>query len=149
MSIHDYVKSLIGEDAFSQLPVLDLKGRTGKTDYLDFVKAEDMSAPLMKGTDAFRRPFVALRYRNNKTGKCMAIVIFHRYTDSLSWVSGTNYADEDTCFYDRVMIPAYVEYLARLITRKPCGVLQYDRTTNVEKDEVRTLEDGRSIIELF
>jgi hypothetical protein len=46
-----------------QLPVLDLGGRQGNTEYIDFIKTSDMSAPVMRYTDRFNRRGIALHLR--------------------------------------------------------------------------------------
>jgi len=56
------VETLGGREAFDQLPTLDIGDKMGRTGYLDFIRPEDMSAPIMKGVDSAGRPFVALRY---------------------------------------------------------------------------------------
>ena len=142
-SLHAHVARVIGPVAFSKLPVYDTKDNIGWTGYLDFIHAGDMTAPVMKGIDAVRRPFIVLRYENRETGKVGVATVFHRYTDGESWVNGTCYRE---LFPDRVMRPIYIEYMDRLLRREPCGHLEWNNGEEIDK--VRTLPDGRSIVEL-
>jgi len=78
-----------GVDIYT-LPVLDLKNRGGNTDYIDFLTPEDMTAPIMRFVDKFRRPGLAflLRGPKNESG---VVSVFQRYTEnSRTWVYGTN-----------------------------------------------------------
>ena len=76
------------------LPVLDLGGRQGATGYIDFVRAEDMPFPVMRGVDVYGRPFVAIKAQT--AGECDFIevvgVFFQRYSDNAdAWAYGTCY----------------------------------------------------------
>lgn len=46
-----------------ELPVLDLKEKSGSTGYIDFIESNEMSAPIMRGIDCYGRPFVTFRYK--------------------------------------------------------------------------------------
>jgi hypothetical protein len=61
------IAALGGSAAFEALPILDLGQRSGHSGYLDFLTAEDLSAPVMKGIDCSGRPFVALRMEISET----------------------------------------------------------------------------------
>lgn len=43
------------------LPILDINQYVGRTGYIDFIKADDMEYPLMRGVDCLRRPFLAIK----------------------------------------------------------------------------------------
>lgn len=60
---------------------LDLGQRQGSTDYIDFVRVDDMTSPIMFGIDVCRRPFVSVLL-SDKDGKQFVITGFQRYTDS-------------------------------------------------------------------
>ena len=77
------------------VPVLDLGDRVGSTHYIDFVRAEDMHFPLMRGTDFAGRPFVAVKTKTTG-GACefpeVVGVFFQRYTNNADeWAFGTCY----------------------------------------------------------
>jgi hypothetical protein len=42
------------------VPILDLKGKMGSTDYIDFLTEKDICSPLMKGIDCYNRKFLVL-----------------------------------------------------------------------------------------
>lgn len=142
--LHIHVAQVIGPIAFSKLPILNLGDNIGWTAYLDFVQAEDMTAPLMKGFDAAQRPFIAMRYEDRVRGSTEAIVVFHRYTNGDTWCNGTCYSP--ACFNDRFMKASYIEYMDRLLKHEPCGRLTYHR--DGEYETARLLPDGRSVVEL-
>jgi hypothetical protein len=83
------------------IPELDIGNRVGYTDYIDFIKAEDMKFPIMKGVDCFRRPFLAIKVNVKYVGSDEELkkerydlvgTIFQRYTDDkYSWAFGTCY----------------------------------------------------------
>lgn len=60
---------LLGQKTF-----IDLKGRVGSTDYIDFAIPNEIEYPVMKGVDAYRRSFISLIY----TG--WVVTFFQRYT---------------------------------------------------------------------
>ena len=91
----DYLTSMIERTgtAFEDLPVLDLQGRCGWTGYIDFLKPDDLSAPIMRFTDAQTRPGIALRVKVKETSEYAdftdVIAIFKRDSTYVSnWVTG-------------------------------------------------------------
>jgi hypothetical protein len=100
------IEALGGEAAFEALPVLDLNSctaRGGGTGYIDFVRADDMPAPIMRGEDEHGRPFVTFRlsveevdyestnYPNDMVEVTYVETLFRRYTTGPTWVSGTHW----------------------------------------------------------
>lgn len=68
--------------------LLDLGKRRGLTNYIDFVQVDDMKAPIMFGTDLFRRPFVSFLLQDQE-GLRFVISAFQRYTeDPYCWCVG-------------------------------------------------------------
>jgi hypothetical protein len=65
-------------------PILDIGNKNGYTDYLDFIKFNDLTAPIMKGYDQFNRAFFVLRAiitkSDGSTLKTME-TFFQRYSD--------------------------------------------------------------------
>ena len=110
--------SLPLEHVYDQLPILDLQNRMGSTGYLDFVRVEDMSHSIMKGTDAYGRPFVSLKIKEATEGetehKCVG-TFFQRYSDDeKSWAYGTCYSSGNLLYNDsRIRPDAYekVQYI--------------------------------------
>ena len=84
------IKALGGQDAFEALPVLDLGACTAKggdTGYIDFVRSDDMTAPIMRGEDEHGRPFVAFRIKTERRAEAVE-TLFRRYTKGNVWTSG-------------------------------------------------------------
>lgn len=49
------------------VPVLDLGGKRGSTDYIDFLRPADLSHNVQKGIDCYNRKFVSLKLQTNYT----------------------------------------------------------------------------------
>ena len=86
------------------LPSLNLENRRGLTDYIDFLVPEDMSHSIMKGIDAYRRPFVAFKIRTQKASEGSTLHVctfFQRYSDdNASWAYGTTFGNFGTFYHD-------------------------------------------------
>jgi len=78
------------------VPILDLKGKMGSTDYIDFLSWDDVEFPVMKGVDRFNRKFFVIKMIliNNVNSKKRKIiqVFFKRFTppDHRGW-QGASY----------------------------------------------------------
>jgi hypothetical protein len=87
----EQVKQLVNENyavKWEELPFLTLDYQ-GDTGYLDFLKAEDLPAEVVRGEDPHGRPFVALRLKSQESGKEHVLCFFQRYTDDPRlWVFG-------------------------------------------------------------
>lgn len=101
----------IGSVTYHRLPELELRW---VRDYLDWLSADDLSAPLMRGMDNCRRAFLAMRYRDESTGEMKAIMVHERYTDmERPVVNGTRYLD--SCFDDRLMTSDQFKRMADML----------------------------------
>jgi hypothetical protein len=68
-------------------PRLDLKGRMGGTDYIDFLRWNEVNHPVMWGIDRYNRLFFVIKGYVN--GKRVLQTFFQRYTGLQSaWNSG-------------------------------------------------------------
>ena len=88
---------------FNTLPCLDIGNKNGNTDYIDFIRVEDMNFPIMKGVDIYGRKFIAMKVKthNTKTHESKEIVgtFFQRYSDTNEYAFGTCY-DLNIIHYD-------------------------------------------------
>lgn len=68
------------------VPILDIGNRRGWTDYIDFLKWDEVNYPVMKGTDLFGRSFIVVKMilNNNKQSKIMQ-TFFQRYSNENKW----------------------------------------------------------------
>ena len=81
------IEALGGAEAVLALPELDIGGRMGPTGYLDFLPVKDVTAPLMRGIDAYGRPFVTVCYRHHD--ETIVECLFQRCVDNVNiWTSG-------------------------------------------------------------
>ena len=93
----DHLNNLLDRTgkAIEGLPVLDLSGRHGSTGYIDFLKPEDLSDPVMRFTDDSTRSGLAFRVRIKEGSERKAdegvIVIFKRYsTVTSNWLPASS-----------------------------------------------------------
>lgn len=78
-------KKILGNrNAFEKLPILDIGNREGSTGYIDFIKPEEMTAPIMRGKDKYGREFFIIRARING-GEVVTQTFFRRYTKENTW----------------------------------------------------------------
>ena len=112
---------LFDKHFFTELPVLDLKDKIGSTDYIDFVKIEDMTHNIMKGVDFYRRKFVSIKYWITDTtepiNSYQAVgTFFQRYTDDPdTWAYGTCYALNMLFYESRVRLYDYKNLTTRIL----------------------------------
>ena len=65
-------------------PTLDLGNRKGVTNYIDFISLDELIAPVMKGIDINKRPFIVIRVQIVKidgTRELFFETFFQRYTN--------------------------------------------------------------------
>jgi hypothetical protein len=111
---------LYNKDFFKDLPTLDLGNKIGSTDYIDFVKIDDMLSNIMKGVDYYGRHFVSIKYwvtdTTDMTKPYQSVgTFFQRYSDDPdTWAYGTCYP-MNMLFYDsRVRLFDYKHLTTRL-----------------------------------
>ena len=73
------------------IPTLDVKNRVGFTGYIDYIRCNEVTFPIMKGIDCLNRPFVVIKtYINDQI---FMDTIFSRHTDQYSlWHSCGNHS---------------------------------------------------------
>ena len=113
-----------GENGINNLPILDIGDRHGSTGYIDFIRAEEMKNPVMRGVDSCKRPFIAIRVRCVYEGKdsddvgtddLVVGTFFQRYTDdNHSWAYGTCYRTNMIYWDSRVRLEDMSDIEARL-----------------------------------
>jgi len=91
-----FPKSNILDFTNNSYPILDVGNRQGMTDYIDFIRETEVTSPVMRGIDRFKRPFIVMKvvctfkgdYSNRNPMDCIQ-TFFQRYTDDLlRWNSG-------------------------------------------------------------
>jgi hypothetical protein len=65
-------------------PILDLGNREGWTQYIDFIKWEEVDYPFMKGRDKYNRYFIVVKMIINE--KKIMQTYFQRYTSGTGWM---------------------------------------------------------------
>lgn len=72
-----------------KFPIINIGDKVGHTDYIDFLRPNDLSFPIMRGVDTFKRPFISLRYIDRRYNETKVETFFQRYSDDyLTWTSG-------------------------------------------------------------
>jgi hypothetical protein len=107
-----YVLNIFGDklDKLLSCPTLDFKPHFlhGFTGYIDGIRENDVSHPIMKGTDKCGRQFITFKFKFKEKEKVEENIeryavstLFKRYTnyDSQTWVFGTSsiHLHENTC----------------------------------------------------
>lgn len=80
------------------IPILDIGNRQGSTDYIDFIRDHELTSPIMRGVDIFKRRFIILRMFIN--GKKFTQTFFQRYSNNEKlWMGDCNHINGllDTC----------------------------------------------------
>jgi len=136
------VYAAIGEAALENLPVLDVGTRNGPTDYIDYLTIADLTAPVMKGVDRFRRPFIAMKlsavsdHVENEVYEFVG-TFFQRYTDDeVNWAYGTCYK-LNMLFHDSRVRLSHMEGLERrlFLLLNGTAVRSVDFYANTTDDE--------------
>ena len=119
----EYILQKIGlsnvGDWVNSIPRLDIGDKVGWTDYIDFIKYEDLTHSLMWGYDKYNRLFLAIQYHvenpNSRYSENRAITVFQRYTGLEDpFVNGTYYCP-DSIFNMNLMTDNYWKILKTLI----------------------------------
>jgi hypothetical protein len=92
--IDNFPEEIISMFSFEKMinfPILKFQDRfIGFTDYIDRIKAEDLSEPIMIGIDCYKRAFICIRTMKLKKNNNITVdTIFQRYTNDKSyWTHG-------------------------------------------------------------
>ena len=71
-------------DLFMAVPVFDNQNRNGATDYIDYLKWDELAYPIMSGVSV-GRPFLVFKFTHHDRQHLM--VLFQRYTDDdMFWI---------------------------------------------------------------
>jgi hypothetical protein len=77
-----------GQASFEALPNLDISAIDQRRDYIDYIEPDQMTAPIMRGVDAFGRVFFTLRARHRHWDDVKCQTFFRRFNDGSSWSDG-------------------------------------------------------------
>ena len=159
---------------FLRIPQLDLDGRMGKTDYIDFLNKKNMSAGIMRGTDRLGRPFISMClefYDSDDKKNTTVITVFKRYhepalaRDDVQWVSCSrsqnilpDYFSQDNRdhYRNKLNDPDHYRnicsfwgtYIRRLRNNEPCGKSYGDSWGAQEDVDHKNRDDGESSVTL-
>ena len=78
-------------------PVLDIGNRRGSTGYIDFLRLEQVTAPVMRGVDCYNRPCVVIKFKiehplGPTAPSIMMETFFQRYPDNEKLWQGCGHA---------------------------------------------------------
>tara|TARA_B100000123_G_C25739924_1_gene433321 strand:- start:4121 stop:4633 length:513 start_codon:yes stop_codon:yes gene_type:complete len=110
-------------------PRLDIGSRVGGTQYIDFIKCEEVTGPIVKGYDCFGRKFIVIKFIV-KDRKIMQ-TFFQRYSDSNGWM-GCGHATVNL-----METPGY-------INKKQINLLQdiiNNKVVEIEEDHKPSIQD--------
>ena len=73
------------------LPILNIGNRQGDTDYIDFIRPNQVEYPAMKGYDLFNRPFIVIKFYLDYKHICVQ-TFFQRYSNNkMFWLSAGHF----------------------------------------------------------
>ena len=125
------IEAFGGVEKIATFPVLEVK-TTGFTDYIDFIKVNMMTAPIMRGIDPANRPFFSVKYSAKilmGTEHLNVATIFQRSAGYMDLWVGCGHANPST-FFDSSE-----------------GLLKYDWLKDlVEGKEVSAKKHGKDFI---
>jgi hypothetical protein len=90
-----------GKQEYEKLPIFDLSQYNKRSDYIDYIHARDLSAPIMRGIDKNGRRFFTIRFYNVENNEGSEVkyhgpyceTIFERYSNNGEWTRGcSNYS---------------------------------------------------------
>lgn len=122
------------------VPVLDLEGETGRTDYIDFIKPHNVTHRVMKGIDRYSRPFLVIKAIGNLgTGEEVELfqTFFQRYSNNkLSWMGCGIYGNKLFDTYGG-MRESHFKALMDLIDGKSISAEGFSRNNMLNIVEIR------------
>lgn len=72
------------------VPMLDVGDRIGDTDYIDYIKLDELICPVMKGIDLLLRPFIVIKFVIE--GQIRHQTFFQRYTNNEHfWITSNTF----------------------------------------------------------
>lgn len=103
-------------DNLDNIPTFDLKGRMGKTDYIDFLTVDDLPQSIYRGIDHQGRPFFTFKIRDNLKNTVFVETIFQRFPNNRDlWVRGGH---EGTMFNSAVIQDKEVKIIGEVLSGK-------------------------------
>ena len=97
------------------IPLLNLKGKWSDSGFIDFIKTEEMSNPIMKGEDIFGRPFVAVKVKtkNLKTLEEMEVVgtFFQRFDNDFHTWAYASFYDPTLIYFNQRVFSYHYDHL--------------------------------------
>lgn len=76
-----------GSEFFTRVPVLDLRGRMGVRNLVNFLEPSYLSQPIVKGSDRYARDFIAIKVRNKDTNEVSVQTLQQRFSDDSVWIA--------------------------------------------------------------
>ena len=125
------------------VPILDIGLAGGHTDYIDFIKPDEITHRVMKGIDRHSRPFLVIKATGKlDTGDEIPLfqTFFQRYTDiSYLWMGCGNYGKQlfDTC---GGMKKHHFDALTKLINGETISAKEFTRPDNLKMSEIKLSE---------
>ena len=94
------------------VPYLNIGSRVGFTEYIDFLTWNEVTSPIMKGTDIYGRHFIVIKMIVND--KKIMQTFFKRYSNGTYWM-GCGHATPNLISTNGGMIEEQVNFLRELI----------------------------------
>ena len=111
------------------IPVLNIGKRQGGTEYIDFIHPKEVTFPVMKGIDIFRRPFIVVKFFVDYKYICVQ-TFFQRYSnDKKLWVGCGHFGENLIETYGGMNIKQF-ELLSKIINKEKVKLEIYHKPFN-------------------
>ncbi len=112
------VEAFGGPKKLYRYPCLDLGDKI--RDYIDFIKADQMNAPIMRGIDAWKRPFICIKIVESGFKNCPPFVVtfFNRYNNCQSFSCAPSRAPDDVFGESRGISEKEVLNIKKLVEQR-------------------------------
>ena len=103
-----------------KLPILDIGNRIGMTEYIDFIPWNEVTEPVMKGFDIYKRCFIVIKFLVNEDKKPHKIMqtFFERYTYNTNLWMGCGHCSKNLLFTDGGMTQKQFEFIEEILKGK-------------------------------
>ena len=105
-------------DIPQNIPILNLGSRCGFTEYIDFIRWEEVTSPIMTGYDVFGRKFVVIKFLIEDSGKPIMQTFFQRYSNDYKFWMGCGHATQNLLNTRGGMKPNQFKFINEIMTGK-------------------------------
>ena len=123
------------------IPYYDIGNRIGHTDYIDFFTWDEITKPVMKGIDVYKRQFVVIKLKIYEKNIKLMQTFFQRHTNGSSWM-GCGHATSSFIETSGGMNIQQIELLKQIINNQSVEIkVEHRPSFSVSIGEIVSLYD--------